>query len=255
MDALQCSLVEKVGHDFGFEYTVAEAPASLTLGSALHPLHAKVTLRQDEYQVEFVNARSLLISELNRDFSVADLKTICRSIDQLAIVFRRAAALARSLPNQAELDFESAVEAELKAFPDEIKNTEVARLVRQRVGQDTYRKAMLEYWGGACAVTGAALPDVLRASHALPWAECESDAQRLDVFNGFLLTANLDALFDRFLISFDNKGVILVSDLILGQDRARLGVSTGLQLRWLTDRHENYLRSHRARLRNVLRQE
>ncbi len=78
--------------------------------------------------------------------------------------------------------------------------------MRQRVGQQKFREAMLEYWGGACAVTGVGLSEVLRASHAKPWAECASDAERLDVFNGFLLNANLDALFDRFLVSFDEHG-------------------------------------------------
>lgn len=248
MDALKRTLIEKAGHDFGFEYTVAETPTSLTLGSARHPLHAQVAQDQADYQIQFVNAKPLLISELSRDFSIADHKIICPSIDQLSIVFRRAAALAHSLPNQAENDFESALETELKKLPEEIKNTEVERMVRQRVGQDTYRKAMLDYWGGACAVTCVAIPEILRASHALPWAECESDAQRLDVFNGFLLTANLDALFDRFLISFDKEGVVIISDLVSAKDRDCLGLSTGLQLRWLTGRHENYLVEHRARL-------
>lgn len=249
MDALKRSLIEKAGHDFGFEYTVAETPSELTLGSARHPLHAEVTLYQNDYLVQFGNAKPLLISELSRDFSIADHKIICSSIDQLSVVFRRAAALAHSLPNQAENDFESALEAELKKLPEEIKNTEVERMVRQRVGQDTYRKAMLDYWGGACAVTGVAIPEVLRASHALPWAECASDAQRLDVFNGFLLNANLDALFDRFLISFDEEGVVIVSDLVSTKDRDYLGLIEGLQLRWLTERHETYLQLHRTRLR------
>lgn len=251
MDALKRTLIEKAGHDFGFEYTVAEGPTALTLGSARHPLHAEVTLYQNDYQIQFVNAKPLLISELSRDFSIADHKIFCSSIDHLSVVFRRAAALAHSLPNQAENDFESALERELKKLPEEIRNTEVERMVRQRIGQDTYRKAMLDYWGGACAVTGLAIPEVLRASHALPWAECESDAQRLDVFNGFLLTANLDALFDRFLISFDKEGVVIISDLISSQDRDCLGLNADLQLRWLTDRHEPYLQLHRVRLRNT----
>lgn len=252
MDALKRTLIEKSGHDFGFEYTVAETSTALTLGSARHPLHAEVTLYQNDYLVQFGNAKPLLISELSRDFSIAHHRITCPSIDQLSIVFRRAAALAHSLPNQAENDFESALETELKKLPEEIKNTEVERMVRQRVGQDTYRKAMLDYWGGACAVTGLAIPEVLRASHALPWAECESDAQRLDVFNGFLLTPNLDVLFDRFLISFDQKGVVIVSDLISSPDRDCLGLNANLQLRWLTERHEPYLQSHRTRLRKSL---
>lgn len=251
MNALQRTLIEKAGHDFGFEYTVNETPVSLTLGSARHPLHAQVTLDGSQYLLEFVNAKPLLISELSRDFSVTDHKITCSIIEQLSVVFRRAAALAHSLPNQAENDFESALETELKRLPNEIKNTEIERMVRQRVGQDTYRKAMLDYWGSACAVTGVAIPEILRASHALPWAECESDAQRLDVFNGFLLTANLDALFDRFLISFDSKGVVMISDLVSTQDRDFLGLNADLQLRWLTGRHEPYLQLHRVRLRNT----
>jgi len=251
MDALKRTLIEKAGHDFGFEYTVAETPTALTIGSARHPLHVEVTLYKNDYQVRFVNAKPLLVSEISRDFLIADHKITCSSIEQLSVVFRRAAALAHSLPNQAENDFESALEAELKKLPEEIRNTEVERMVRQRVGQDTYRKAMLDYWGGACAVTGVAIPEVLRASHALPWAECVSDAQRLDVFNGFLFNANLDALFDRFLISFDLKGVVMISDLVSAQDRDFLGLSVDQRLRWLTDRHEPYLQLHRVRLRNT----
>lgn len=101
--------------------------------------------------------------------------------------------------------------AELEELPAGIVGTEVERMVRQRVGQNKFRDAMLDYWGGACAVTGVALPEVLRASHAKPWAECATDAERLDVFNGFLLSANLDALFDRFLISFDEQGVLVIA--------------------------------------------
>lgn len=248
MDALKRSLIEKAGHDFGFEYAVNETPSSLTLGSARHPLHVDVTLAQDEYQLQFINAKPLLISELGRDFSLTDQAITCNTIEQLSVVFRRAASLAHSLPNQAENDFESALETELKKLPNEIKNTEIERIVRQRVGQNTYRKAMLDYWGGACAVTGVAIPEILRASHALPWAECESDAQRLDVFNGLLLTANLDALFDRFLISFDSKGVVMISDLVTTQERDILGLNADLQLRWLTERHERYLKIHRKRI-------
>lgn len=249
MDALKRTLIEKAGHDFGFEYSVKETATALTLGSAKHPLHVEVSMVNTDYQVQLVNAKSLLIAELKRDFTISEHVIICSSVQELAIVFRRAAALAHALPNQAEHEFESVVEEELKKLPDEIKNTEVERMVRQRVGQDTYRKAMLEYWGGACAVTGVAISEILRASHALPWAECKTDAQRLDVFNGFLLTANLDALFDRFLISFDKAGYCLVSELISEEDRAHLGLNSRLKLRWLTEQHGAYLQSHRARLR------
>ena len=119
--------------------------------------------------------------------------------------------------------------------------------VRQRVGQQAYRQAMLDYWGGACAVTGLALPQALRASHAKPWAECASDAERLDVFNGFLLSANLDVLFDSFLVSFTEAGELLVSKVIPPSDQQKLGLTDGLCLRWISAQHCRYLDFHRQR--------
>lgn len=250
MNPLQRTLIEKAGHDFGFEYTDRETPAAVTLGSARHALLVEVSLDTDStYRVRLVNPKPLLVSELQRDFTLTGHACACDSIESLASLFKRAAALAHSLPNQAEQDFDSAVAAELDALPGAVRGTEVERMVRQRVGQATYRKAMLEYWNGACAVTNVAIPEILRASHALPWAECQTDAQRLDVFNGFLLTANLDALFDRFLISFDQAGWLMVSALVPAAARARLGLDATLRLRWLTPEHETYLHKHRALLR------
>jgi putative restriction endonuclease len=57
-------------------------------------------------------------------------------------------------------------------------------------------------------VTGVAIAEVPRASHAKAWVESATDVERWDVFNGFLLSANLDALLDHFLISFDAQGVL-----------------------------------------------
>jgi predicted restriction endonuclease len=102
----------------------------------------------------------------------------------------------------------------------------------------------------ACAVTSIAVPEVLRASHAKPWAECANDAERLDVFNGFLLTANLDALFDRFLINFDDVGKMLVSPRLTAHDLATLGLSANMRPRWLTDVHRHYLAFQRQRFVN-----
>ena len=154
--------------------------------------------------------------------------------------------MARSLPNQPEVRYLAAVEKELSAS---ITNTEVERLVRQRVGQVIYRESLMDYWGGACAVTGIAIPALLRASHAIPWSECQSDADRLNVFNGFLLAAHLDALFDRHLISFENTGEILYSPVIALDVRCKLGLSESLVLRRISPAHLPFLATHRAAFR------
>ncbi len=251
MNILQRTLVEKTGHENGFENVLSGSDYFVLLGSARHGTQVQITRNADKWLVEITESVSkLLLSELIRSFTSIqfnDGKFCISSIDQFGKLLRRAAKLAQSLPNQAVDDFELQVKAELEKFPaDTIKNTEVERMVRQRIGQNTFRNAMLDYWGGACAVTGIELPEILRASHAKPWAECSSDAERLDVFNGFLLSANLDALFDRFLISFDDFGKILISHRLTHEQRGVLGLFSNLSLRWITTEHLTYLKYHRS---------
>ena len=76
------------------------------------------------------------------------------------------------------------------------QTTEAERLVVQRIGQNLFRDALMDYWGGRCPITGITEPALLRASHIVPWADC-NDEQRLDVHNGLLLSALWDAAFDR----------------------------------------------------------
>lgn len=126
-----------------------------------------------------------------------------------------------------------------------ITNTERTAEVTQRVGQDVFREALQDYWGGRCAITGLALTPLLRASHSKPWAE-SSDDERLDIHNGFLLAVHLDALFDKGLITFLDDGALLVSGRVSIGDRDLLGLLPGVQrLRWVADGHRPYLAYHR----------
>lgn len=145
-----------------------------------------------------------------------------------------------------ELFSRSASLARFRALPS---NTETERTVRARIGQDTFRTSLIDYWEGGCAVTGICLNEILRASHAKPWAECESDAERLDVFNGLLLTANIDALFDQGLISFSDNGTVIISNRLQGELLNKLlpeGDKTSL--RKISEGHKKYLEWHRTRV-------
>lgn len=73
---------------------------------------------------------------------------------------------------------------------------------------------------------------------------CESDAERLDVHNGVLLSALWDAAFDRALVTFNDQGRPEFSPGL--SERARG------ELRWnaaivLTDEHRRRLARHRER--------
>ncbi|MBJ7574541.1 HNH endonuclease signature motif containing protein [Luteimonas sp. MC1828] len=133
------------------------------------------------------------------------------------------------------------VEARLAGIPE----TERTREVRQRIGQDVFREALMDLWQGRCAVTGIPFPrELLRASHAKPWAKA-SDAERLDPFNGLLLATHLDAMFDSGLIGFGEDGVMLFSpqlDLVV---RSHFGVHEGSRLRSVAPGHMPYLAWHR----------
>jgi len=138
--------------------------------------------------------------------------------------------------------------APLKHFEDEVAMlgaTEAEAIARRRIGQDVFRRALMEYWQGRCPITGIGDPALLRASHIIPWAECESDAERLDVHNGLLLSALWDAAFDHALASFDDEGRPVFSPLLSDTARQALVWQAPLPL---TDAHRARLSRHRARL-------
>lgn len=255
MSPLQQALIEKAGHDNGFEHALPKVSDIATLASARHRTRAVVTPLASGFEVRFQPFSSALVPELLRSFepwAETDGGFQVSTLADLAILLRRAANLSQALPNQAVQDYHTAVEQALAELPAGSRGTEVERVVRQRVGQDRYRDALLTYWGGACAVTSVTVTEALRASHAKSWTKCANDAERLDAFNGFLLVANLDALFDRFLISFDDSGHLLSSPRLSQSDLCRLGIQPGMKLRWLTNEHRHYLQWHRERfLRNA----
>ena len=155
-------------------------------------------------------------------------------------LLRRAIGLSRTLPNELLRTFE-------KKTAHLPKTTEAERLVVQRVGQDIFRAGLLDYWVGRCAVTGLAVPELLRASHIKPWADA-TDEERLDVYNGLLLAPHLDAAFDRGFVTVGDDGGVIVSDALEERDRAALGIHLALAVRGLAGGHAAYLRWHRERV-------
>lgn len=94
-------------------------------------------------------------------------------------------------------------------FSDD-KITERLQQSWARVGQGKYRDDMLDLWQNACSVTRCCIKESLVASHAKPWRDCAPE-EKTDAHNGLLLSANLDALFDKFLITFDKNWKIKIA--------------------------------------------
>lgn len=129
------------------------------------------------------------------------------------------------------------------------KCTEYKALVLARRGQGKFRLGVEERWGNKCAVYGYKTREVLRASHIKPWREA-TNKERLSADNGLLLSATLDALFDKWLISFEDDGSIIISERLNKEDRKSLKLD-GLVLcvsRPLNNRQKENLHLHREKL-------
>ena len=153
--------------------------------------------------------------------------------------------LPRSLTTARNDDSKNKVLSDLET---EFNNlvTEVEAVVKQRRHQEEYRSKLENYWDNACAVTGVRIPEILRASHAKPWKD-SSDTEKLDVFNGFLLCANLDVLFDKGLITFDDEGKIIISSKLTDNQISSLSLKN-MHLRKIDPRHLPYLAYHRENI-------
>lgn len=144
--------------------------------------------------------------------------------------------LSVSLPNFPLEKYEKAVAG--------IGETEGERVQKFRIGQNIFRDALMEYWNGSCPLSGISSPALLRASHMMPWSDCATDAQRLDVHNGLLLSALWDAAFDAGLVTFDDDGLVLTSAQLNGVARDALALDKTPRL-VLRDEHRPFLAYHR----------
>ncbi len=102
-----------------------------------------------------------------------------------------------------------------------ITMTERESLIKSRVGQGSFRTALLEKYHGACVITGITLKNLLIASHIKPWA-VSSNEERLSAENGLLLSVNYDRLFDSGLISFNDNRKIIISRYVDEVNKKRL---------------------------------
>lgn len=130
-----------------------------------------------------------------------------------------------------------------------LSKTERYALVQARIGQGNYRKMLMGIWDAKCAVTGCAIETVLVASHAKPWKD-SSNQERLDPFNGLLLAASIDRLFDKGLISFEDDGGIVVNQELSDSELKLIGLSRQSRLKHVDKRHLPYLKLHREEVFN-----
>jgi hypothetical protein len=116
-----------------------------------------------------------------------------------------------------------------------------------RVGHEFFSEQVRRRFDNNCAVTGTSdlSPKILIASHIKPWAD-SNEHEKVDKFNGLLLMPNLDKLFDKGHISFDQKGEVLLGPQIDRKLDELWGLST-CSLKMLASGSQDYLSFHRDR--------
>ncbi len=102
-------------------------------------------------------------------------------------------------------------EERLKEILEGLLNSrnEVPINILARIGQGKFRDDLFKFYNGKCLITGISVPAMLTASHIKPWSESREDASCRDPANGILLSANIDRLFDRRLISINPTTLLI----------------------------------------------
>ena len=208
----------------------SSAPGEIALGGASEngPFYLSITHQGVAKDVVFPVAEPCAKGH-EIAFTFADRDALFSAISE---VYRKS----RALPTKPYEDFVDQTK--------HLGDTETDRETKIRIGQNIFRDKLMEYWNGRCPMTGISDPELLIASHVISWSKCENDEERLNVYNGILLSALWDAAFDKGLISFDDQGEVLVSPKLTQRAAEELSIGSAPPLP-ITYEHQQRLAWHR----------
>lgn len=138
-------------------------------------------------------------------------KRFCSAaIKQLLSYYRHDAEEVRAEAIVQNLSAGTKISSELVSiFNIDKAGNDIEVTTRARLGQNYFRRMVLANYSNKCCVTGLDVPQMLRASHIVAWAE--DKRHRMNPENGLCLSATYDAAFDKHLISFDEDYRMIVS--------------------------------------------
>ncbi len=93
---------------------------------------------------------------------------------------------------------------------ENLKGEDKVREVKTRINQDVFRKIVIANYTGKCAITGINIPDLLIASHIIPWSKNENE--RLNPENGICLSPLYDRAYDKGYIGITKDFEIVLSN-------------------------------------------
>lgn len=113
-----------------------------------------------------------------------------------------------------------------------------------RNGQGKYRESLLEQCR-FCPFTMIADERLLIASHIKPWA-ASNDDEKIDPYNGYMLSPLYDKLFDKGFITFTKDRHVILSDFISPFTWKQIGIKNDTFIKALPmdDKRVEYLEFH-----------
>jgi hypothetical protein len=180
-----------------FRKEILEIPKNFKeLEIDLRPNKLRSHLLSDKYEAGNIIAKFYDSSNLPSDeILIEDLNEILKIYNNLA-----ENNVQRTIEDEKEVD---------KILASKLPEVEKKRLINARLGQGDFRKDVIAK-EMKCRLTGVKNIDFLIASHIKPW--CKSNRfEKLDGYNGLLLSPHVDRLFDRGWITFSNEGKVLIA--------------------------------------------
>ena len=106
--------------------------------------------------------------------------------------------------------------SDIDSFDVSVIGKERETIVKIRVNQSFFRKAVLAAYNFQCCITGLGIPELLNASHIIPWSK--DKANQVNPRNGLCLNAFHDRAFDRGLLTITPDFKVKISKSIKRND-------------------------------------
>lgn len=117
----------------------------------------------------------------------------------------------RILAKKENLSIEQKYFVELETI-ENLKGEDKLREIKTRVNQNVFRRIVIANYAGKCAITGIDIPDLLLASHIIPWSK--NTIERLNPENGICLSPLYDRAYDKGYIGINENLEVILSPFL-----------------------------------------
>jgi len=121
----------------------------------------------------------------------------------------------RILADKENISLENKFSAILHGIENLKVETKI-REVKTRVNQNVFRQIVIANYSGKCAITGIDIPELLVASHIIPWSK--SIEERLNPQNGIAINSLHDKAFENGFITITPDYRVKISSVLLKKD-------------------------------------